>query len=79
MALQVQQAVREQVALAQQELWAQLVLLDQLAQAELVEQRELLARLAQRELTVLQAIRGLAVLLGQPAQVAQQVQREQQD
>ena len=67
---QAQQEIREQVELLLRELREQRGLLARLALAELPEQRELMGQVAQRELQVLQAIRGLAVLLGQPERVA---------
>ena len=66
---QDQQALRELVGLLSRELRAQQGRLEQLVRAEPAGQRETLARLAESELRVLQEIRGLAVLLGQPERV----------
>ena len=66
---QAQQEIRDQVELLLQVLGEQRARLVKLARADQREQRVIMGQLAQAEIQVLQAIRGLAVLMGQPERV----------
>lgn len=67
--LRERQEIRDQAELLLQVLGEQRARLVKLARADQREQRVIMGQLAQAEIQVLQAIRGLAVLMGQPERV----------